>query len=41
MLRGRSETEHPDAAILILSAHVEVEHATTLRASFCRTGYML
>ena len=33
--------EHPDAAILILSAHVEVEHATTLLASGGRTGYML
>ena len=33
--------EHPDAAILILSAHVEVEHATTLLASGRRTGYML
>ena len=33
--------EQPDAAILILSAHVEVEHATTLLASGRRTGYML
>ena len=33
--------EHPDAGILILSAHVEVEHATTLLASGRRTGYML
>jgi DNA-binding NarL/FixJ family response regulator len=33
--------ENPDAGILILSAHVEVEHATTLLASGRRTGYML
>jgi DNA-binding NarL/FixJ family response regulator len=33
--------EQPDAGILILSAHVEVEHATTLLASGRRTGYML
>ena len=33
--------EHPNTAILILSAHVEVEHAMTLLASGRRTGYML
>jgi DNA-binding NarL/FixJ family response regulator len=33
--------EHPDTAILILSAHVEVEHAMTLLASGGRTGYLL
>jgi DNA-binding NarL/FixJ family response regulator len=33
--------EHPDTAILILSAHVEVEHAMTLLASGHRTGYLL
>src|SRR5207248_5544016 len=33
--------EDPDAGILILSAHVEVEHATTLLSSGRRTGYML
>ena len=31
----------PDTALLILSAHVEVEHAMTLLASGRRTGYML
>ena len=33
--------EHPNAAILILSAHVEVDHAMRLLASGHRTGYML
>jgi DNA-binding NarL/FixJ family response regulator len=33
--------EHPDVAILILSAHVEVEHAMTLLASGRRSGYLL
>jgi DNA-binding NarL/FixJ family response regulator len=33
--------EFPDTALLILSAHVEVEHAMTLLASGRRTGYML
>ena len=31
----------PDTALLILSAHVEVEHAMTLLASGRSTGYML
>jgi DNA-binding NarL/FixJ family response regulator len=33
--------EVPDLAILILSAHVEVEHAMTLLASGRRSGYVL
>jgi DNA-binding NarL/FixJ family response regulator len=33
--------QFPDTALLILSAHVEVEHAMTLLASGGRTGYML
>jgi DNA-binding NarL/FixJ family response regulator len=33
--------EFPDTAILVLSAHVEVEHAMDLVASGERTGYLL
>jgi DNA-binding NarL/FixJ family response regulator len=33
--------EAPETAILILSAHVEVEHATDLLGSGSRTGYLL
>jgi DNA-binding NarL/FixJ family response regulator len=33
--------EFPDMAILILSAHVEVEHAMTLLSSGSRSGYLL
>jgi DNA-binding NarL/FixJ family response regulator len=33
--------QFPDIAILILSAHVEVEHAMDLVASGARSGYML
>jgi DNA-binding NarL/FixJ family response regulator len=33
--------EMPDIAILVLSAHVEVKHATALLASGERTGYLL
>jgi DNA-binding NarL/FixJ family response regulator len=33
--------EFPDMAILLLSAHVEVEHAMTLLASGRRSGYLL
>lgn len=33
--------QFPDTALLILSAHVEVEHAMTLLASGRSTGYML
>ncbi|MDX6568305.1 MAG: hypothetical protein QOH15_883, partial [Gaiellales bacterium] len=33
--------EFPDTAILVLSAHVEVEHAMDLLASGQRTGYLL
>jgi DNA-binding NarL/FixJ family response regulator len=33
--------EMPDIAILVLSAYVEVKHATTLLASGQRTGYLL
>ena len=34
-------SEFPDIAILVLSAHVEVEHAMDLLASGERTGYLL
>jgi serine/threonine-protein kinase PknK len=34
-------TEFPKTAILVLSAHVEVEHAMDLLASGQRTGYLL
>jgi DNA-binding NarL/FixJ family response regulator len=33
--------EYPDTAILVLSAHVEVEHAMDLLASGERSGYLL
>jgi serine/threonine-protein kinase PknK len=33
--------EFPDTAILVLSAHAEVEHATDLLASGQRSGYLL
>ena len=33
--------EHPDTAILVLSAHVEVEHAVELLAGGGRIGYLL
>jgi DNA-binding NarL/FixJ family response regulator len=33
--------EHPDIGILLLSAHVELEHATELLATGDRVGYML
>jgi DNA-binding NarL/FixJ family response regulator len=33
--------EHPETAILVLSAHAEVEHATTLLASGRGIGYLL
>jgi DNA-binding NarL/FixJ family response regulator len=33
--------EFPETAILVLSAHVEVEHAMDLLASGARTGYLL
>src|SRR4051812_49463821 len=33
--------QFPETALLILSAHVEVEHAMTLLASGSRTGYLL
>jgi serine/threonine-protein kinase PknK len=33
--------EHPDTAILVLSAHVEVEHAMELLAGGDRIGYLL
>jgi DNA-binding NarL/FixJ family response regulator len=33
--------EFPETAILVLSAYVEVKHATTLLASGKRTGYLL
>jgi DNA-binding NarL/FixJ family response regulator len=34
-------SEFPDTAILVLSAHVDVEHAMDLLASGQRTGYLL
>jgi DNA-binding NarL/FixJ family response regulator len=34
-------TERPETAILVLSAHVEVEHAMDLLASGQRSGYLL
>jgi DNA-binding NarL/FixJ family response regulator len=34
-------TEFPDIAILVLSAHVEIEHATDLLTSGKRSGYLL
>ncbi|MDA0159264.1 response regulator transcription factor [Solirubrobacter ginsenosidimutans] len=34
-------TEVPETAILVLSAHIEVEHAMDLLASGQRTGYLL
>jgi DNA-binding NarL/FixJ family response regulator len=33
--------QHPDTAILVLSAHVELEHAMDLLASGDRSGYLL
>src|SRR5919197_298067 len=33
--------EHPDTGILVLSAHVAVEHAVELLASGQRIGYLL
>ena len=38
---GMIRAELPETAILILSAHVEVEHAMTLLASGSRSGYLL
>jgi DNA-binding NarL/FixJ family response regulator len=37
----RVRAESPDTAIVVLSAYVEVEHATELLASGQRTGYLL
>jgi len=37
----RIREEHPETAILVLSAHVEVEHAMDLLASGERSGYLL
>jgi serine/threonine-protein kinase PknK len=37
----RIRDEHPDTGILVLSAHVEVEHAMELLASGSRVGYLL
>jgi serine/threonine-protein kinase PknK len=37
----RIRSEFPDTAILVLSAHVEVEHAMDLLASGQRIGYLL
>jgi DNA-binding NarL/FixJ family response regulator len=38
---GQIRAEFPDIAILVLSAHVEVEHAMGLLASGERSGYLL
>src|SRR3954454_24186422 len=38
---GVIRAELPETAILILSAHVELEHAMTLLASGSRSGYLL
>ena len=38
---GLIREEFPETAILVLSAHVEVEHAMTLLASGHRSGYLL
>ena len=38
---GTIREEFPETAILILSAHVEIEHAMTLLASGRRSGYLL
>ena len=38
---GQIRAEFPDIAILVLSAHVEVEHAMDLLASGQRSGYLL
>jgi DNA-binding NarL/FixJ family response regulator len=38
---GQIRAQHPEVAILVLSAHVEVEHAMDLLASGERTGYLL
>jgi DNA-binding NarL/FixJ family response regulator len=38
---GEIRAEFPDIAILVLSAHVEVEHAMGLLASGQRSGYLL
>ena len=38
---GQIRAEFPDIAILVLSAHVEVEHAMGLLASGQRSGYLL
>ena len=35
------DQQHPDTAILVLSAHAEVEHAMELLASGRRIGYLL
>ena len=35
------QREYPDTAVVVLSAHVEVEHAMDLLASGRRTGYLL
>jgi serine/threonine-protein kinase PknK len=37
----RIQAEQPDVAILVLSAHVEVEHAMDLLADGRRSGYLL
>jgi serine/threonine-protein kinase PknK len=37
----RIQADHPETAILVLSAHVDVEHALDLLASGERSGYLL
>lgn len=38
---GTIRTEFPDIAVMVLSAHIEVEHAMDLLASGRRSGYLL
>jgi hypothetical protein len=38
---GRIRDEFPEIGILVLSAHIEVEHAMELLASGSRSGYLL
>jgi DNA-binding NarL/FixJ family response regulator len=35
------QRDHPETAVVVLSAHVEVEHAIDLLTAGHRTGYLL